>query len=363
MYIDAYQHRTGINCETTCVRNVLDMFGVEFAEEVLLGLDGGFGFGYFERRDNGPDIVIGRQQIFSGQAMRLLGVRVRSFQAGGSAILHEQLKHERPVIARVDLSELPYWNNHGGAPFGGYFVNVVGHDGNGFTISDAGFEALQTIGEEALNKARTSKRSPPINPDGWCHVVESVCARPDLARVGYFAVENCVRDVLKPSIGNLGVPGLKQFAAGVRNWSRTKTGTVTMQLWSDGADHAVPALVCQLLSLGRAIEVFGTGGGLFRPMWSRFLQIFGDLVGDERLLDASRTMAASGELWTTLGRRLLEVGPDTSQAVLDEHLAALIDTVDRIQQLERKTMDGLRSIRPQPARPSVAASAPSAHFA
>lgn len=365
MYIDAYQHRAGMNCETTCMRNVLAVSGVEFAEEVLLGLDGGFGFGYFERRDNGPDIVIGRQQIFSGQAMRLLGVRVRSSQAGGSAILLDHLKHGRPVIARVDLSELPYWNNHGGAPFGGYFVNVVGYEAGQFTVSDAGFEQLQTISEEALSKARSSKRSPPINPENWCHVVDSVCGKADLAKVGYFAVDNCVREVLKPSINNLGMPGLKQFAAGVRNWSHTKTGTVTMQLWSDGANHAVPALFCQLVSLGRAIEVFGTGGGLFRPMWSRFLRIFGDLVGDERLLEAANTMGASAELWTTLGRNLLQVGPDTSQAALQAQLDQVIDTVECIQQLERKVMDGLRSVGPRTAL-KAASAAPStshAHFA
>ncbi|NHZ92755.1 DUF4872 domain-containing protein [Massilia sp. CCM 8733] len=355
MHIHSYQHRAGLNCETTCMRNVLAVHGVEFSEEVLLGLDGGFGFGYFERRDNGPDIVIGRQQIFSGQALRLLGVRARSFQGSGAAILLDQMKLERPVIARVDLSELPYWNSHGGAPFGGYFINLVGHADGQFTVSDSGFSQLQTISEDALNRARTSKRSPPINPERWCHVIESVCGTPDLGRVGYFAVENCVRDVLKPSIGNLGLPGLKQFAAGVRNWSRTKTGTVKMQLWTDGGVHDVSALACQLQSLGRAIEVFGTGGGLFRPMWSRFLHTFGDLVGDERLLDAAQAMSSSAHLWTMLGRNLLEVGPDSGQATLEQQLEALIDAIDRIYQLERKAMDGLRSIRPLATRVPLAA--------
>ncbi|MET8013005.1 hypothetical protein ABZU86_19375 [Streptomyces sp. NPDC005271] len=56
-----YLHRRGIHCETACQCAILAAGGYEVDEEVVFGLDGGFGFSFFPANGNAPDIAVGEQ--------------------------------------------------------------------------------------------------------------------------------------------------------------------------------------------------------------------------------------------------------------------------------------------------------------
>ncbi len=300
----SYVHRSGIHSETACQRNLLASAGHDVSEELIFGLDGGFGFSYFAARGDAADIVVGKQGVMPLRAVRLLGVEVAAHAPKSPSGLAALLDTAPAVMTRVDLGLLPHWGLEGRTSFGGYFVNVVRADGDRFEVSDPAYPDPVTIDAEDLQAARSSKGSAPLNPDWRCYVFGAAQASVQLDRVGPVAVRTLCREVRKPGSRNLGIPAMKALSAAAETWPATKQGEVE-DVDLSGTVITVSALARQLLHVGRQIESFGTGGGLFRPVISRFLTSVGEATGGSQYDAAAELFARSGEQWSELGSRLL----------------------------------------------------------
>ena len=66
-----------------------------------------------------------------------------------------------------------------------------------------------------------------------------------------------------------------------------------------------PTIMSGLVNAFVYIEVGGTGGGAFRPMYARFLTEAHDLTGESRLLEASQLYERSAQALSALGVTLL----------------------------------------------------------
>lgn len=342
-----FHHRAGRNCESACLRNVFAAHGVELDEEILLGLDGGFGFGYFPASSCAPDIVIGRQEIFPGQAARLLGARMTEFQTGGVKALDQWLERGHPVILRVDLGALPYWQDRGGEPFGGYFVVLAGEsatEDEKLLISDPAYTQTQVLTRAELQSARQSRATPPINPEQRAYVVETVATPPDLSKLALAAAYRLGRALSRPPTANFGLSALQRFAAEVGRWPRTKTEGGAAGARPQGGPARPSALLRQLICLGRAIDTFGTGGGLFRPMLSEFLLSTGAAGGVDALAEAGAELRESGAIWTGVGADCLALDGQASDAVLADLCSDIALRLERIFALEQAATQRLKSL-------------------
>ncbi|KUN04790.1 hypothetical protein AQI95_18035 [Streptomyces yokosukanensis] len=336
-----YLHRRGIHCESACQCNILAAGGHEVDEDVVFGLDGGFGFSFYPSSGGAPDIVVGKQAIMPLRAVRLMGVEVGAHTPRSDKGLMKLLESAPAVMARVDLGLLPHWGMAGRTSFGGYFVNVVrAVDGDAFEVSDPAFDAPVVVSADALDAARSSRASPPLNPDWRVYVFGPQRSAPRLDRVGPVAVRNLCREVLKPGSRNLGVPGMRTLASAAMSWPESKHGEVEDV---DLAGNVVvrDALSRQMLHLGRQIESFGTGGGLFRPIIGRFLTKVSEAAGDPRYAEPAQLFFESGRIWQTLGAALLERGAADSRGELTSLAQEVADAVRSAAELEKRALSAL----------------------
>ena len=339
-----YAHRRGIHCESACQRAVLAAGGYDVDEEIVFGLDGGFGFSFFPANGNAPDIVVGKQAIMPLRAARLMGVEVATHTPKSGDGLAKLLASAPAVMTRVDLGLLPYWGLEGRTSFGGYFVNVVRPLGaDAFEVSDPAFDEPVTVSTAELQAARSSRNSPPLNPDWKVYVFGAPRRTPQLDRVGPVAVRTLCREILKPGSRNLGIPGMKLLATTAASWPQSKHGEVEDV---DLAGHVVrtDALARQLLHLGRQIESFGTGGGLFRPMIGRYLTRVADSTGEARYAEAADRFHDSGRLWSNLGSALLGAGAAPARDDLKTLVDAVADTARSAMDVEKRALTALTTL-------------------
>ncbi|MFB8245629.1 DUF4872 domain-containing protein [Streptomyces sp. NPDC055952] len=336
-----YVHRRGLHCESACQCAVLAAAGYEVDEETVFGLDGGFGFSFFPASGNAPDIVVGKQAVMPLRAVRLMGVEVVPHAPKSGAGLAGLLESAPAVMTRVDLGLLPHWGLQGRSSFGGYFVNVVRPLGaDAFEVSDPAFDEPVSMGTAELQAARSSRNSPPLNPDWRVYVFGAPRRTPQLDRVGPVAVRTLCREVLKPGSRNLGLPGMKQLALAAPSWPDSKRGEVE-DVDLTGRVIRTDALARQLLHLGRQIESFGTGGGLFRPMIGRYLDKVADSTGEARYAEAAAGFHDSGRLWSTLGSALLTAGTVTARGDLTALVDAVSDTARSATDVEKRALTAL----------------------
>jgi hypothetical protein len=340
-----YVHRRGIHCETACQCALLAAAGHTVDEEVVFGLDAGFGFSFFPANGNVPDIAVGKQAIMPLRAARLMGVEVTLHTPKSAAGLARLLESAPAVMARVDLGLLPYWGLDGHSSFGGYFVNVVRPLGtDAFEVSDPAFDDPVSVTAAELQAARTSRDSPPLNPEGKVYVFGAPRRTPRLDLVGPVAVRNLCREILRPGSRNLGIPGMKLLARTAPSWPQSKDGEVE-DVDLAGQVVRTDALARQLLHLGRQIESFGTGGGLFRPMIGRYLTQMAGSTGDARYADTAEQFHESGRLWSTLGSALLSAGATTTaRADLKTLVDAVADTARSAMDIEKRALTALTTL-------------------
>ncbi|QDQ15165.1 DUF4872 domain-containing protein [Streptomyces spectabilis] len=339
-----YVHRRGIHCESACQCGILAAGGFEVDEEVVFGLDGSFGFSFFPANGNAPDIVVGKQTIMPLRAARLMGVDVGAHTPKSSAALAKLLASAPAVMTRVDLGLLPHWGLEGRSSFGGYFVNVTRAVGDeAFEVSDPAFDAPVVVSAADLDAARSSRNSPPVNPDRKVYVFGAQRNSPRLPLVGPVAARNLCREVLKPGSRSLGVPGMKRLITTATSWPRTKQGEVE-DVDLEGRVIRTDALAGQLLHLGRQIESFGTGGGLFRPMMGRFLTRVAAATDDSRYTESAELFFESGRLWQTLGSTLLARATAGSRQDLKTLVDGVTDTVRSAMDVEKRALGALTAL-------------------
>lgn len=343
MIVSGYRHHEGMHCESACQRNALLATGVDIAESVIFGLDGSFGFSFFAAPGNHPDVIVGTQATFPLQAARLMGITVETYKDGGGDRLVALLSQQRVIVTRVDIGLLPYWGPEGWASFGGYFINVVGHDpaARRFEVSDPTFADLQSIDAEELSRARSSRRSAPINPENRCYVFAAPKGAPQLDSIGPVAVRSVCREVLRPALRNLGLPGIRSLIDAARRWPDSKRGAV-VDVDRRGDRIEWDALTRQLVHFGRQIEGFGKGGGLLRPMMSEFVAAVGAATRRSELHDAARGLSESGEVWGKLAQDLLSLGEGAVAGAREELAEATVDALQRIARLEKSAFESLQ---------------------
>ncbi|MBU7015581.1 MAG: BtrH N-terminal domain-containing protein, partial [Theionarchaea archaeon] len=172
MVLENFKYFGGKHCQTTALRSILQYYGIDMSEEMLLGLGGGLGFIYWYMKQMPAPFVGGRSgsrnEEFMIKMLERMGGKGSLFETGsakkGHEYLMEMLRCGKPVYTYVDMAYLPYLALPGDAHFGAHTVVVYGIDEQEDTVylSDRGKGPL-TVSVEDLKNARSSK-FPPFPP-------------------------------------------------------------------------------------------------------------------------------------------------------------------------------------------------------
>ncbi len=297
LMIDDFGYFGGKHCQTTALKNILDYHGLHLSEEMLLGLGGGVGFIYWYMKMMPSPFIgtrYGKGEDFLINICKRIGAQATITQTGSQKKGHDQLREllaqGEPAFVFVDMAYLPYLALPEAAHFGGHAIVVFGldEDGDKVYISDRGKTAV-TAGIEDLKKARNSK-FPPFPPKNQLLKIKCPSRTVDLQRGIRDAIKDCYSLMLNPPIKNIGLAGIKKWAGLVPKWPEQFKG--------------LNMLGC-LFSTFIYIEIGGTGGSAFRPMYVKFLKESAAVLKEPRLEKAAAAFETCAKAWNEIATAAL----------------------------------------------------------
>ena len=270
------------HCVTGSMRHVYQLMGRDVSEEMLLGLGAGVGFVYWHQKGQ-PPFLGGRANVgrpgeegLERLAGRRTGVVVTAHSTSSArkaeADLVVGLSAGVPAMLQVDMGLLPYFDFPADYHFGGHVIAVVGYDPAARTVlvcdRDTG---LHPVPLEALAAARGSpfRPFPPRNGSWRFDFTGQREPGPEEVRE---AIGEAATGMTRPPISNLGVRGIRKAASLISTTLRS-CGRVTIDATG------------------------GTGGGMFRYMYARFLRDVADITGEPGYNEIGSRLHAAGECW------------------------------------------------------------------
>lgn len=309
MLLPGFHHVEGVHCGSTALADALRARGVALSEAMVFGLGAGLGFYYLAAPELSPThLFVGRSATLERVACESLAAPFAERTAEGSAAAWQGVRAalERGIapILSTDLAALPYWRTR--TPFGGHRVVVAGFDpdrGVAF-VADTDRPGLEEVPLDALDRARASI-APPFGQAGrpWLEVDRPARPRP-LAEAIPEALRRQAHDLLLDADGAVGISALERFAAELPGWAAA------------ARDEAERAWAFRYAF--QVIERRGTGGGLFRALYARFLAEAEPLVPAIARLDLRARMEGIAAGWSALAGALRAAGESPGAEVAPE---------------------------------------------
>lgn len=334
--IKGFKALDGCHCVTSSFKKVCAFNGYDISEEMLLGLGAGLGFMYWSQRGTLPFFGGRSNSDFNQELTRRTGIHIVEHETGSPARAEREmlrmLDAGQPVCLYADMAYLTYMGLPEDAHFGGHLIVVAGYDLAAQQVLIADTEpnmtgtktgGFYTLSLKQLALARASKYQP-FPPKHHWFTFDFAHAQPPERTALYDAIDQAAQIMLHPPIKNMGVTGIRTAAARARQWP---------------AQFDEPTLRAALFNVYVYTEIGGTGGGLFRYMYSRFLNEVADLTNDPHLREAGHRVQACAEKWRALALPLAQAFEIDAPASL---LPGLIDQLEQVAQLEEAAWQMLK---------------------
>ncbi|MFN2135334.1 MAG: BtrH N-terminal domain-containing protein, partial [Candidatus Promineifilaceae bacterium] len=289
----------GYHCWSNSIAKIYTHYGLPLTEELLFGLGAGLGFLYWEQK-GAPPFVGGRDnmkrfvQDIGGRTGVGAWEQSTSSASKAQKVMLAHLEQQDPLMVRVDMGLLPYFDFPEEYHFGSHTIVICGYDGEErVLISDMdqaasglkeGFYAPLTLDEIA---AARGSRFKPFPPQNTYFEFDFASARPPSAEDILAAIRQNTEGMLHPPISNFGIKGIRRAAKEIARWPN-----------SFGEEE----LRANLFMIYVMIEIGGTGGGIFRPMYARFLREAAGSMSQPVLNEAAALLDASGSKFSAMAR-------------------------------------------------------------
>jgi hypothetical protein len=292
------------------MRDLFEFYGFPMTEAMVFGLDATLGFGFFDTSNstsfipesNVPFFLGGKQGTIepNSLACRILGIilRKQSFSSANKAWEESKLliNQNIPLILQIDLGYLPYFENEENIHFGGHTITLAGYDeekGIAY-VGDSEYKSFKEVKIEQLKKGRSSEFGPKfMHPNNAQFSMQKRLdgKHPPLAAGIKLAIQKVVNNMLRPSMNNNGIQGLKLFARTIPEWKEKLKGDTI-----DPSGKKISRVNLMFQLMHGYIETWGTGGAAFRNLYKDFL---------EELLDHSELKEGPRE-WSPIELNILK---------------------------------------------------------
>jgi hypothetical protein len=178
---------------------------------------------------------------------------------------------------------------------------------------------------DQLAKARGSKFKP-FPPANCWYTFDLSAAHPPAKQDVRDAISQCAHDMLDAPIQNLGVAGIRTAATRVKQWPSVLDKK---------------QLRMALFNLYIFSEIGGTGGGLFRFMYSRFLDEAAGVTGQSGYADAARAMDACAQGWRAIAAPLEGAFDAADPAAF---VPAVVEGLEEVHKKESSVWKGLAGL-------------------
>jgi hypothetical protein len=286
-----FEHHQAAHCENGVIKNMLNFYGFDLSEPMILGLSSGLFFTHLpfvKLAGMGVTTFRSFPGIFFSRIMKMLGFKTttKRYLNKKKAMrkLDSVLSAGKPAGCVVGMYYLSYMPIEYRFHFNGHNICIFGRKDGNYLVSDANVTEKAEISERDLQRIRFSKGGtyPLLGQMYW---VDSVPEQlPDLDSHIRKAIKKACWYMTSPPkfIPFFGVNGIYYLSKRVRNWEK-KMGKRKAGL--------------NLAQLIRMLEEIGTGGAGFRYMYAAFLQEAVPLTNILELKEISREMTQVGDMW------------------------------------------------------------------
>jgi len=351
--VRAFVHRPGFHCLSSSLRDVLEFHGHRFSEDMVFGLDCGLGFVYWSMKRAVPPIFVGgRGSRGIEDVCRILGIKWRKNTTTSAKKAWQAAKElvdkDIPVMLQADMFYLDYWRGKTG--HFGHSIVLAGYDeerGEAY-VTDVRNKKIEPKRREdglfvtslkSLAEARSSKFKPFPPRNAWLTFSFPKELVP-LDKAIKAAIKSNAERFLNPPIKNLGIKGIRHFAEQVVKWPDIIQRTVYDPIQFKAE---ISMLKLNLFLAHAFIEEAGTGGGLFRRIYSRFLGQAGEILHAEALSKASSLIMRSADIWTETANILLTAS-EAEQDKVKQILVRAQPKIAECAEIEEKAFKPLASL-------------------
>ncbi|MFC1933357.1 BtrH N-terminal domain-containing protein [Chloroflexota bacterium] len=321
---DHFKALDGYHCQTNSFAKIYDFYNSSLSEDMLFGIGSGIGFMYWHQKGTLP-FLGGRDnnKNFHTDIGERTGVAI-SEQSTSSAVraektLIEMLNNRQPVMMFVDMGFLPCFDFGADYHFGGHTHVACGFDGEKTILisemdpKDTGLKRGFTyeISLEQLAKARGSTYKP-FPPRNAYFTFDFTNFRQPKAEDIYISIKQTVEQMLNPPIKNFGVRGIGKAGIEIKKWGKQFSGN----------DFKM-----SIFNIYLFVTVAGTGGGLFRYMYSRFLKEASNLMSNEELTKIGDIIKECGDMWADMALPLKDALDHDNPAALVEDIPDKLNTI------------------------------------
>ena len=312
---------------TTALRSVVTAAGIvdpatgrPFSEQMLFGLSGAVGIGVFSflyEKDDFASFFLGGRHLWQDDeaylsaAFARLGIDIEVFETGSSKLaakaLADIVASKRPAVAWVDSGLLPHRARPEAMQGGGYHVVAVLdviNDGRTVVIGDLADEPIEIDAKDfAAARSRVKKFKNRLM------AVTKPPATIDVATAIGDALTACHAGLL--GAGAIGARRHYTLDA-LTDWADQITGT-NKKSWR----HVFPRgkrMWAALTMLYEFVELYGTGGGLCRPIFAAYLAETAERFNRPKLAKMGDGYAIAGRGWSELASTALP----SNIAILEE---------------------------------------------
>jgi len=333
---DNFKALDGYHCQTNSFAKIYDFYNSPLSEDMLLGIGSGLGFMYWHQKGTLP-FLGGRDNnknfhIDMGERTGVV-INSRSTSSAGKSekTLVEMLKDKQPVMMFVDMGLLPCFDFGKDYHFGGHTHVACGFDGKN-TVLISEMNAKETglkrgftyeISLEQLAKARGSKYKP-FPPQNAYLIFDFSNFRQPTSTDIFDSLKQTVKQMLNPPINNFGINGIRKAGTEINKWERR---------FNDND------LRMSIFNIYLFVTVAGTGGGIFRYMYSRFLKEVSKLVSNEELAKIGDSIKECGDMWTEMASPLKDA------LDIDNPTALIRDVPDRLNAIASKEEEAFRMLK------------------
>jgi hypothetical protein len=313
----------GQHCETTSTGSLLKQIGIDLSEPMLFGIGEGLGYIFWNMKIMDFPFIGGRvkpdaltENICRNLNLKLEVEETSSIKKAWENIT-QYIDQGIAVGLKLDCYHLEYFTNK--IHFAGHYASIYGYDEEWAYLNDTnqqGRDAKTSL--KSLELARNERG--PMSSRNRSYTISKNGETADLKSVIKQAIQNNATDFLNPPIKNIGYKGISKTSSEIKKWFKTSTNIKK--------DFQTSASL---------MERGGTGGALFRNIYSEFLKESGKLIGSKELIHAGDEYATIAKLWTKVSDLFIQVGETEDIKYINEASEILIELSEK----EKTTMEKL----------------------
>ncbi len=331
--IPHFQAQTTQHCVTGSLRHIYCFYEHNISEEMLLGVGQGVGFIYWHQKGGIP-FFGGRatpkpsmEEIAGSRTGVTVSAHTTTSARKAKTTLVEMLQANQPVMLQVDMGFLPYFDfadteYH----FGGHVVVACGYDAATEAVLIADRDGVYPVPMADLEKARGSTYKPFPPKNRWLTFDFSQKRLPTAVEI-WQAIDAQTTLMLEPPISNIGVKGIRKTAKMVAKWPDVLS------------EKEMPWTLFNAYIF--ISPVGGTGGGIFRFMFSRFLRETAVLINQPQLNPIADQFQQIGDAWEEVGTWFKQTSEADNPA---QKLPEVTKPILHIADMEQAAWEALREM-------------------